>query len=110
MKEIRAWDAPRPADFFDGEILVGLGGHFHGKTLRVDGASSYWTRETYYFGDPAQGICSKEGYQIVLDIEIDGEWVYAIREHEDAISRFFVRTDEALAAYEARTATEETSR
>ena len=80
-------DGASESRYEDGQILEVVRGPFMGRQVRVDGHSSFWTRETYLMGDPANGIVSPEGWQIVLDIQNDeGEWVYLTRESEFAVS------------------------
>jgi hypothetical protein len=65
--------------FKDGEILTIKSGHWKGKELRVDKCSSFWQPEgQHYMGDPSEPELPS-GWEIVLDIELRGKWVYFLR-------------------------------
>ena len=82
------WKATRPSKFVDGQLVEVKRGHFSGKTLKVNGPSSFWTQQVFYGGDPENGELSPEGWQIVLDIEVKGKWLYAIRCGEEELMEF----------------------
>lgn len=91
MSVLTSPSASRPSVFSDGDLLRVVRGEFAGKTVRVSGTHSFWTPETFYEGDPAKGRVSPEGWQIVVDIEVDGQWLYLLREDETELLRFVER-------------------
>jgi hypothetical protein len=76
-----------------GERLRIVRGGFAGKVVRVDERSSFWSPESYVEGDPAKGLVCRAGWQVVVDIEVEGEWLYFTREHESEVKRLTERVD-----------------
>jgi len=62
--------ADRDSQYTNGQILELTGGQFRGTTVRVNGPSSYWS-------DADGGH-----WEIVLEVEKDGEWVTLARASE----------------------------
>lgn len=92
----------QPSVFHDGQLIEMTRGAFRGETLRVNGSQSYYNHDRGYVeGDPKKGIVHEPGWQIILEIKQDGEWVYAIREHEDEILKYaYASREYSVAVYE----------
>lgn len=71
----------------DGQLLTVNRGDYRGMILRVDLASSFWSAESYYGGNPKNGILNREGWQIVLEVQRGEKWLYIFREHENEVRR-----------------------
>ncbi len=85
---------PNRCPFEDGQLLKIVMGDHRGMIVRVDEQSSFPNpTDVYYSGNPANGIVSKAGWQIVLDVERDGKWLYIFREHEDDVRRLTTPVD-----------------
>jgi hypothetical protein len=67
-----------PFPFKDGDVVP-----FDGHMLTVLEDRSFWDREQYLFGDPANGLVCREGWQVVL--QLDG--LDYVRLHEDEVAR-----------------------
>jgi hypothetical protein len=79
----------------DGQLLVFTRGGHRGTVVRVNrGYSFHEPRPVYYEGDPTKGLVSPAGWQIVLDVEVDGEWLYFIRAHEDEVRSYTTEHEE----------------
>lgn len=76
-----------PFPYRDGDVLKIVAGGFAGREVRVNEHYSFWSDEGYVEGDPAKGLVCRAGWQVVLDIEVDGEWMYFVREHESEVRR-----------------------
>ena len=64
------------------ERIFTRGGHI-GLVVRVNEQYSYWAEKSFYMGDPKQGICTPEGWQIVIDVqdpEKPGTWLNFTRD------------------------------
>lgn len=77
--------------YYAGQLLRVVTGPFRGRVVKVS-SKSYWTPKTFYEGDPTKGICTPQGWQVVLEIQ-DPEgaafpaWLDLCRENEAEVAR-----------------------
>ena len=79
--------ATEPCPYTDGQLLKVVRGGFAGKVLRVNGRDCFWAPEWWRDGDRESGQYFPAGWEIVLDIEHDGEWLYFVRENASEVAR-----------------------